>query len=146
MAYTLQHHVPISTGYGLHPPVPTDIRVKEDTELNLAGLKVRALRLPGHTFGSMGWMFTKEDKKYIAFGDLIMPNGPLGYAGSINFSARDVLASLRKLQALKPDVALPGHGPVGDPSRYIKAGIDVGVRDGWGKIPPEARNAPKKSP
>jgi glyoxylase-like metal-dependent hydrolase (beta-lactamase superfamily II) len=137
MAYTLQHHLPISSGYGLHPPVPTDIRIKEDTELDLAGLKVRALRLPGHTAGSMGWLFTKGDRKYVAFGDLIMPDGPLGYAGSINFSARDVLTSLRKLQAEKPQVALPGHGPIGDPSRYLEAGIEVGVHVGWGKVRPE---------
>ena len=102
MAYTLQHHLPISTGYGLHPPVPTDVRVKQDSELDLAGLKVQALRLPGHTCGSMGWLFRKADRSYIAFGDLIMPDGPLGYSGSINFSGKDVLASLRKLQALDP--------------------------------------------
>jgi glyoxylase-like metal-dependent hydrolase (beta-lactamase superfamily II) len=137
MADTLQHHLPLGTGYGLHPPVPTDVRITADTELDLAGLKVRALRLPGHTFGSMGWLFTKGDRKYIAFGDLIMPDGPLGYAGSINFSARDILASLRKLQSQKPDFALPGHGPIGDPTRYIEAGIEVGVRVGWGKMPPE---------
>jgi glyoxylase-like metal-dependent hydrolase (beta-lactamase superfamily II) len=137
MAYVLQHHEPLCSGYGLHPPVPTDLRVHHDTELNLAGLKVRALRLPGHTYGSMGWMFSKGGKTYVAFGDLIMPDGPLGYSGSINFSARDVLSSLRKLQALKPEVALPGHGPYGNPARYIDAGIEVGVRVGWGKMRPE---------
>jgi glyoxylase-like metal-dependent hydrolase (beta-lactamase superfamily II) len=137
MADTLRHHLPISTGYGLSPPVPTDVVIGEDKELDLAGLKVRALRLPGHTYGSMGWMFTKEGKKYISFGDLIMPDGPLGYSGSINFSARDVLSSLRKIQDLHPDVALPGHGAVGDPSSYIAAGIAVGVHVGWGKAPPE---------
>lgn len=137
MAYTLQHHLPISTGYGLHPPVPTDLRVKQDTELDLAGLKVQALRLPGHTYGSMGWFFRKGERTYVAFGDLIMPDGRLGYSGSINFSGKDVLASLRKLQALKPDIALPGHGPFGDPSRYIQAGIEVGVRTGWDKIRPD---------
>ncbi len=145
MAYTLQHHLPISSGYGLHPPVPTDLRIKQDTELDLAGLKVQALRLPGHTNGSMGWFFRKAsggreppvDHTYVAFGDLIMPDGPLGYSGSINFSGKDVLASLRKLQSLKPDVALPGHGPFGDPSRYIQAGIEVGIHVGWGKFRPE---------
>jgi metallo-beta-lactamase class B len=137
MAYTLQHHLPLGTGYGLHPPVPTDIRVSKDIELDLAGLKVQALRLPGHTAGSMGWYFQKGKRTYIAFGDLIMPDGTLGYSGSINFSGKDVLASLRKLRALGPDFALPGHGPTGDPSRYIQAGIDVGVRVGWGKIRPE---------
>jgi hypothetical protein len=32
---------------------------------------------------------------------------------------------------------LPGHGPYGDPDRYIAAGIDVGTHVGWGKMPPE---------
>src|SRR4029077_4628449 len=68
---------------------------------------------------------------------LIMPKGPLGYAGSINFSARDVLSSLRKLESLKPDFALPGHGATGDTSPYIADGIQVGMHVGWGKMPPE---------
>lgn len=137
MAYTLQHHIPLCSGYGFHPPVPTDLRVKEDTDLDLAGLTVRGVRIPGHTFGSMAWMFTKGSKKYVSIGDLIMPDGVLGYAGSINFSGADVLASLRKLQSLKVDVVLPGHGPWGDPDRYIAAGISVGRHVGWGKTPAE---------
>lgn len=104
MAYTLRHHIPVNTGYGFHPPVPTDVIVTEDTDLDLAGQKVRAVRIPGHTYGSMAWQFEKDGKSYVAFGDLIMPRGVLGYSGSINFSGRDVLASLRKLQALKADV------------------------------------------
>src|SRR5207237_8039820 len=46
MAYTLQHHVPINSGYGFHPPVPTDVKVTEDADLDLAGLTVRAVRIP----------------------------------------------------------------------------------------------------
>jgi glyoxylase-like metal-dependent hydrolase (beta-lactamase superfamily II) len=137
MAYGLQHHIPLVSGYGFHPPVPTDLQVTEDTELELAGLRLRAVRVPGHTFGSMAWLFDIGGKRYVATGDLIMPDGVLGYSGSINFSASDVLSSLRKLRALKPDVVLPGHGPYGDPERYITAGIDVGVHVGWGKMPPE---------
>jgi glyoxylase-like metal-dependent hydrolase (beta-lactamase superfamily II) len=138
MAYSLQHHIPICSGYGFHPPVPTDMVIDEDKELDLAGQKVMALRLPGHTFGAMGWLFRKDDKQLVAIGDLIMPDGPLGYAGSINFSATDVLSSLRKLDALRVDIVLPGHGPIGDPNRYVAAGIDVGRHVGWGKMPPEA--------
>jgi glyoxylase-like metal-dependent hydrolase (beta-lactamase superfamily II) len=138
MAYTLQHHLPQSTGYGLHPPVPTDIRVKADVDLELCGVKVQAVRLPGHTFGSMGWLFERGGKKYVAIGDLIMPNGVLGYSGSINFSGADVLASLRKLEALQVDYILPGHGPITSPDRYVAAGIGVGRHVGWGKMRPEA--------
>lgn len=138
MAYTLQHHLPQSTGYGLHPPVPTDHRVKADEDLDLCGVKVRAVRLPGHTFGSMGWLFERSGKKYVAIGDLIMPDGVLGYSGSINFSGTDVLASLRKLESLKVDFILPGHGPITSPERYVAAGIGVGRHVGWGKMRPEA--------
>jgi glyoxylase-like metal-dependent hydrolase (beta-lactamase superfamily II) len=137
MAYTLQHHTPLNSGYGFHPPVPTDVTVTEDTDLDLAGQKVRALRIPGHTYGSMAWLFEKGAKSYLAFGDLIMPRGVLGYSGSINFSAHDVLRSLRKLQDLRPDVVLPGHGAVGGPADTLGAGIDVGVAGGWGLIRPE---------
>jgi len=138
MAYTLQHHIPGNTGYGLHPPVPTDIVVKKDETLNLAGLKVRAIRIPGHTAGSMAWHFEKSGKTFVAFGDLIMPNGVLGYSGSVNFSATDALASLRKLRDLKVDYVLPGHGAVEGPKNYFQAGIDVGTKVGWGFIKPES--------
>jgi hypothetical protein len=137
MAYTLQHHIPQNTGYGLHPPVPTDIVIKKDQELELAGLKVRAIRIPGHTAGSMAWHFEKSGKTFVAFGDLIMPRGVLGYSGSVNFSAKDALASLRKLRDLKPDYVLPGHGAVEGPANYLQAGVDVGTSVGWGFIKPE---------
>ena len=134
----LQHHIPGNTGYGLHPPVPTDLRIgSKDTELDLAGLKVRALRIPGHTFGSMAWHFETSGKTFVAFGDLIMPRGVLGYSGSVNFSARDVLSSLRKLRDLNVDLVLPGHGAIESPKNYFPAGIDVGTAVGWGFIKPE---------
>jgi glyoxylase-like metal-dependent hydrolase (beta-lactamase superfamily II) len=136
MAYTLQHHIPLNTGYGFHPPVPADIVIKQDAELDLAGLKVRAIRAPGHTAGSMAWSFEMDGKRWLATGDLIMPHGPLGYSGSINFSAQDVLASLRKLQGVHADFILPGHGPIAPPPDYLGEGIETGTRVGWGKMPP----------
>ncbi len=84
----------------------------------------------------MGWAFEIGGKRYVSTGDLIMPGGVLGYPGSVNFKAADILASLRKLDALKPDVVLGGHG-LGDPDKFIKAGIEAGVSTGWGKMKPE---------
>jgi glyoxylase-like metal-dependent hydrolase (beta-lactamase superfamily II) len=141
MAYTLQHHLPDGTGYGLHPPVPVDIKLDEDEKpLDLAGMRINPIRLPGHTYGSMGWLFEKEGKRYVAIGDLIMPDGRLGYAGSINFSPYQVLESLRKLDSLRVDTILPGHGPVVGPDRYVAAGIAFGSSVGWGKMTPEKPN------
>lgn len=138
-AYILQHHLPNDTGYGFHPPNPVDIALTEDKELDLAGLKVKAIRLPGHTYGSMGYVFTKEGKTYVATGDLIMPGGVLGYSGSFDFSAENVLASLRKLAALKPDEVLGGHGG-GPPENFIAAGIATGEATGWSRMKPEKPN------
>ncbi|MCY3021477.1 MAG: FG-GAP-like repeat-containing protein [Planctomycetota bacterium] len=139
MAYILQHHIPVGTGYGLHPPFPTDVVLTEERELDLAGLKVKAIRLPGHTYGSMGYVFTKEGRTYVATGDLIMPGGVLGYSGSLDFSARDVLGSLRKLAVLKPDEVLGGHGS-GPPANFVGKGIEAGEATGWSKMPPEKPN------
>ncbi len=139
MAYTLRSDIPYTTGYGFHPPVPVDIPVDKDTDMDLAGLKVRVLRLPGHTYGSMGYLFETGGRKYVCTGDLIMPDGPLGYAGSVNFFAPDILASLKKLDTLKPDYVLCGHGD-GPPDRFIGAGIRAGEATGWGKMQPPNPN------
>ncbi|MGD0091207.1 MAG: FG-GAP-like repeat-containing protein, partial [Planctomycetota bacterium] len=139
MAYTLQHHIPVGTGYGFHPPIPVDIALTEDRELDLAGQKVKAIRLPGHTYGSTGYVFTKEGRTYVSTGDLIMGGGVLGYAGSQDFNPHDVLASLRKLAAIKPDVVLGGHGS-GVPEEFIGKGIEAGEVTGWSKMAPEKPN------
>ncbi|HUT35884.1 MAG TPA: FG-GAP-like repeat-containing protein [Planctomycetota bacterium] len=138
-AYILQHHLPGGTGYGFHPPNPVDIAVTEDRELDLAGLKVKAIRLAGHTYGSMGYVFTKDGRTYVATGDLVMPGGVLGYSGSLDFSAEEVLKSLRKLDILKPDEILGGHGG-GPPDNFVAAGIEAGEATGWSRMKPEKPN------
>ena len=139
MAYILQHHIPGGTGYGFHPPVPADVVLTGDQELDLAGLKVKAIRLPGHTSGSMGYVFQKAGRTYVATGDLIMNGGVLGYSGSLDFSAQDVLSSLKKLAALRPDMVLGGHGS-GDPDEFIAKGIEAGEATGWSKMIPVKPN------
>jgi len=135
-AYTMQHHIPMGTGYGFHPPIPTDIVADGDCELNLAGLSLRGFRSPGHTFGSMAWMFEREGKSYLATGDLVGPGGKLGYSGSVNFSAHDALQSLERLAALKADFVLPGHGGPEDATVRLMAGQHVGRATGWNRIRP----------
>jgi metallo-beta-lactamase class B len=139
MAYVLQHHIPGGTGYGFHPPQPVDVVLTADQEIELAGLRLRALRLPGHTAGSMGYAFQKEGRTYVATGDLMMPGGLLGYSGSLDFSAQDALASMKKLSALGPDVVLGGHGG-GRPDDFIAAGIAAGEATGWSRMTPPKPN------
>jgi len=134
-AYVLQHHVPQLTGYGFHPPNPVDIAIDERCTLDLAGLQVEVIRLPGHTYGSLGYVITRGDMKAAFIGDVIMPGGTLGYSGSINFSATDIMNSLRQLAALKPSQIFGGHG-TGAPELFIDKGIEVGEATGWAKMKP----------
>src|SRR4051794_5604146 len=64
-----------------------------------------------------------------------MPGGVVGYSGSLNFKAAEPLARLQKVDALKPDVVLGGHG-LGDPEKFLAAGIATGEATGWGKMKP----------
>ena len=134
MAYMLRYR-PWSSGYGEFPPHPVDVLVDKDETLDLAGLKVTCVRTPGHTYGSLSYVFDLGDQRYCMLGDLIMPGGAPGYWGSLDFSASDILSSLRKLQALKPTYVLGGHGN-GDPADFIGIGIAAGEATGWGKIKP----------
>ncbi len=138
-AYDLQHLTPAGTGYGFHPPTPVDIPIAEDKELDLAGLKVKAICLPGHTNGSMGYVFQKNGKTYVSTGDLIMGGGVLGYDGSLDFSAEDVLRSLRKVASFRPDTILGGHG-IGPADEFIAKGIEAGEETGWSRMTPPAPN------
>jgi glyoxylase-like metal-dependent hydrolase (beta-lactamase superfamily II) len=138
-AYDLQHLTPAGTGYGFHPPTPVDIPISADKELDLAGLKVKAICLPGHTYGSMGYVFQKNARTYVSTGDLIMGGGVLGYDGSLDFSAEDVLRSLRKVASFRPDIVLGGHG-IGPADEFIAKGIEAGEETGWSRMTPPAPN------
>ena len=135
VAYGIRHHLPYVSGYGFHPPIPADVVIDADRTIDLAGLQVQCIRLAGHTYGSMGWVFEKGGRRFVSIGDVIMPGGTLGYSGSLNFSAPDIMASMHKLKAIKPDYVLGGHGQ-GGPADFADKGIGVGEATGWAKMEP----------
>ena len=104
-----------------------------DTPVAIAGVSVRAIAIPGYTPGAVSYVVEGGGKRAVCTGDLIYGNGQIldlyslqdavpeakarGYHG---YAARagDVIASLRKISALQPDLLLPAHGPaITDPQR-----------------------------
>ena len=136
-AYYMRYYT-VESGYGYVPPMPCDLVVKDEV-LDLAGLKVHAIQTPGHTYGSMSYIFTIDGKTFAATGDLIMPGGVQGYSGSVDFNGQNTLQSLRTLASFKPDIVLGGHG-YGDAARFIDAGIAEGEATGYGKFMPPRPN------
>ena len=111
----------------LTEPLPVDRAVSEGKLTLPGGLEVDVVDTPGYTRGAVSYVFTLGGKKIAATGDLIHGDGQIhdlfslqdatpaanvrGYHG---YAARasDVIASLRKISALRPDLIVPARGPV----------------------------------
>jgi len=106
---------------------PISRTVRGGDTLTFGDIAVSVIDTPGFTPGAVSYVFTSDGKKYAAVGDLIYSGGRLldiyslqdavpetktrGYHG---FAARagQLIASLRKVRALNPDVLIPARGPV----------------------------------
>ena len=115
--------------------MPKAEALADGAEIASSAVKVRAIATPGYTSGGMSYVLDTGGKRLVCTGDLIYGDGQIrdlyslqdavpeakarGYHG---YAARagDLIASLRKVAALKPDILLPAHGPaVTDPQRSI---------------------------
>jgi glyoxylase-like metal-dependent hydrolase (beta-lactamase superfamily II) len=109
------------------------------------GLKFEVLDTPGYTRGSVSYLVTMGGRRIAFTGDLIYGDGQLldlyslqdaipkansrGYAirGYHGYAARlaDVVQSLHRLAARKPDLIIPARGPViEDPAEAIQRLLD----------------------
>lgn len=125
--------------YGFHPsrlmltePVPVDAALADGDALDWGRAHITAVATPGHTDGSMSYLVEIEGKRIIFCGDLIYGPGKLWeiYSLQKGITTRDyhgflgakdeLMASLRRLESLAPDVLVPSHGEIiGDPSSAI---------------------------
>jgi glyoxylase-like metal-dependent hydrolase (beta-lactamase superfamily II) len=93
-----------------------DITFEKDYELDLGGVKARLFAMgPNHTRGDIAiWV---EPDRILFAGDIAMKAQP-AFASSYS-SLRKWLASLDRLEALKPVLIVPSHGPTGDEIAFI---------------------------
>lgn len=96
---------------------PDDVRELVDGDvLDLAGLSLRALATPGHTIGSLSFVFDAaqiaEDSDVVFSGDTLFA-GSIGRMDLPGGSQRDMAQTLRSVFMPMPDgtVVHPGHGP-----------------------------------
>ena len=93
-----------------------DITFERDYDLDLGGVKVRLSAMgANHTRGDIAtWI---EPDRILFSGDIAMGAQPA--FGSPYSTVRQWLASLDKLEALKPVLIVPSHGPTGDETAFI---------------------------
>jgi glyoxylase-like metal-dependent hydrolase (beta-lactamase superfamily II) len=93
-----------------------DITFERDYDLDLGGVQVKLTAMgPNHTLGdTIAWIASDG---VLFSGDIAMRPQPA--FASPRSSVRHWLASLDQLEALKPAIIVPSHGPTGDGSGFI---------------------------
>jgi glyoxylase-like metal-dependent hydrolase (beta-lactamase superfamily II) len=93
-----------------------DVTFERDYDLDLGGVQAKLIAMgPNHTLGDT-IIWVASDRVLFA-GDLAM-RAPPAFA-SPQSSLRQWLASLDRLEGLKPAIIVPSHGPTGDGTAFI---------------------------
>lgn len=91
-------------------PFEADIFVEDGDVINLGNTKIKVLKTPGHTKGSVCYVL--ED--CIFSGDTLM-KGSIGRTDLVTGCEKDMLDSIKKIDSLKGNfVIYPGHGDFTD--------------------------------
>jgi glyoxylase-like metal-dependent hydrolase (beta-lactamase superfamily II) len=97
-----------------------DRKVRDNEILDLDGVKIKVLHTPGHSEGSVVYLYINE-KKVLFSGDVVLAEqvfGPetysfrarVGWTGGVDFDRNKMYNSLVKISHLDIDALLPGHG------------------------------------
>lgn len=94
---------------------------KAEGKITVDGIDIEILSTPGHTMGSVCYMFREEGKQYLFTGDTIFA-GSIGRTDMTGGNFALMTGSIEQVKKLDPDTMIfPGHGPestVGDEIKY----------------------------
>jgi glyoxylase-like metal-dependent hydrolase (beta-lactamase superfamily II) len=100
------------------PAFTPDIVIKDDQIMEINGLALEFIGIPGHTPGSMAVRVNIDHKIALFTGDALQIGGKymdtveFGWRGDPNFSRESIVSSMYKLSRYEADIILPGHGKV----------------------------------
>lgn len=92
-------------------PVQKVTEIGDGDVLTLGGCQFRAVHLPGHSPGSMGYEVTFEAKRVLFCGDVVRSPAMEQIRGRLDYDHDAYVESLLRLLEDPPDVLYPGHGP-----------------------------------
>lgn len=123
-------------GYLYHKtftPFDVDRTVADGESIELLGLAIRALHLPGHSQGCTAYLLTHENRRIVVSGDVIgtLLAGYFGWSGSIDFDKSAYLQSLRRFAEIDTDIMLPGHGLIyfHQPRRRVEEAFNAALME-----------------
>jgi metallo-beta-lactamase class B len=85
-------------------------RLLEDGEcLTVGDVRFEMLDTPGHTSACVCYFAAIDGVRCAFTGDLVMPNGTIGWSGSFDFDSEQLLGSIRRVLQRDFDALLTGH-------------------------------------
>ena len=122
-------------GYLYHKsfqPCQVDRIIEDEETIDILGVSIKALYLPGHTKGCTVYFFEHEGKQFVVSGDVIgtLFVGHFGWDGSIDFDKKVYIESLRRFAKIDTDVMLPGHGLIyfHQPRRRVEEALNEALK------------------
>ena len=103
-------------------PFDVDLLLTEGCAIDLGGIALDVLHTPGHCSGSI--CLLEPSRRWLFSADTIMARGVVGgvlHSGNTS----DYIASLQRLQRLRIDRLLPGHGHLSDEA-HIDIALGIG--------------------
>lgn len=114
-------------------PFVVDRLISDGEIVQVLGLSVEVMHLPGHSMGCTAYLFTHENKKIVVSGDVIgtLLVGEFGWSGSIDFNRDLYLQSLKRFARVDSDIMLPGHGMIyfHKPRRRVEESLNVALME-----------------
>ncbi len=121
--------------FGALADIAPDQYAYDYESLSWEGVRLDVIPLPGHTFGSVGYLFELGGQRILACGDLMSGPGKIreyfwsqwnymDFQGHVNH-----LESLKTVAALNVDLILPGHGEPFAPTERAFAELQTALEE-----------------
>lgn len=112
-------------------PCVVDRIVSDGEVFEVAGVRLEAMHLPGHSAGCTAYFFEHEGQRVVVSGDVIgtLLAGDFGWSGSIDFDKGRYLDSLLRFSRVETDLMLPGHGMIyfHKPQRRVQQALNAAL-------------------
>ena len=123
-------------GYLYHKvftPFEVEQTVEDGDTINVLGLSIDVMHLPGHSMGCTAYFFNHEGRRICISGDVIgsLLAGHFGWSGSFDFDRQIYLQSLIRFARVDTDLMLPGHGMIyfHKPRRRVEEAMNIALME-----------------